>query len=117
MVLAAFTSLRPLSKAIRLFTACRRFAELAPISSDAPPTGTVDAKVDCPVQKRPQPEVAVIGVKLEPWLPPLANGVFAMRSSARPPQPVEALPFGMALCHWFTWSECEKSCAGRIAML
>src|SRR5437763_1731495 len=89
-----------------------RDALFAPISSEAPPTGTVEANVCRPMQKRPQPDVAVIGEKAA-----LALAVFAIRSSARPPQPVDAPPFGIALCHWFTWSEWENNCDGASAAL
>ena len=83
-----------------------------PSRSEAPPTGTVAAKVWAPLQKMPQPEVAVIEVKLE-----LALAVAAIRSSARPPQPVGELPLGIAVCHWLVWSEWENNCAGSSAAL
>src|SRR4051812_25403630 len=64
LAFAAVTSFKPLSKVINCCTACRRGAPFAPSKSDAPPTGTVDAYVDTPVQNRPHPLVEVMGEKV-----------------------------------------------------
>ncbi len=34
------------------------------------------------------------------------------RSAQRPPQPVVGGWSGIEVCHWVTWSACEKSCGG-----
>jgi hypothetical protein len=73
--------------------------------------GTVAGKVCWPVQNRPQSEVMVMGGKTALELVP------CIRSVMRPPQPLEAIPLGIALCHWLLWSECEKSALGTMARL
>src|SRR5258708_6313554 len=37
-------------------------------------------------------------------------------SAHRPPQPVNGGRSGIEVCHWVTWSACEKSCGGLLRM-
>src|SRR5579859_3770494 len=81
----------------------------------APPVpfggGTVAGAVSLPVQNRPQPVIAVTGGKTAELF------CDCMKSAMRPPQPLEAMLLGIALCHCVVWSVCEKSAVGRSARL
>src|SRR4051812_32059461 len=39
------------------------------------------------------------------------------RSAQRPPQPERESRSGIDVCHWITWSLCEKSCGGTGTLL
>jgi len=56
------------------------------------PAIEIDIDTSCPVLERPLSE--------------------SIRSATRPPQPVRESRSGIDVCHWITWSLCEKSCGG-----
>ena len=55
--------------------------------------GTVAGNVCWPMQNKPQEAVVVMGGKIAP---PFCA---CIRSVIRPPQPLLAMPFGIAVCH------------------
>ena len=75
---------------------CSELSVAMPLGTPLPVGGggTVAAEVVWPEQKRSQFEVVVMGGKIAPEF------CVCMRSEMRPPQPVEAMPLGMAVCHW-----------------